>query len=245
MKFVFPSHFLPPRDPWTATLTRLAPLPHMFVPLEVYEHIIDACYEENSIYYWSEINTDPYRTWLRTALVCSDWLPRTRFNLYHDIRMHRTPNYDLLLRTLSHSPHLADLIRRVHIVWSGHEIYTFGARLLKPQLLKNCARVYLQVSEWPALPYRYANIAFYPFRTSNLTHFVAELRHDTCSPIIRFLYTLPLLQHLDLECTTSAVCIPEHYLQILHERPCPFDCLTNLKLYVCRINTAYGMTCRS
>ncbi|KAI0760809.1 hypothetical protein C8Q74DRAFT_1299076 [Fomes fomentarius] len=145
--------------------------------------------------------------------------------------MHRTSNYDLLLRTLSHSPHLADLIRRVHIVWFGHEIYTFGARLLKPQLLKNCEHVYLQVSEWPALPYRYANIAFYPFRTSNLTHFVAELRHDTCSPIIQFLYTLPLLQYLDLECTTSVIHIPERYLQILHKRPCPFNCLTNLKPY--------------
>ncbi len=213
------------------------------LPIDVCEHIIDACYQGDlsSDYGFTLLVEKSYRTWSCTALVCSDWLPRTQFNLFCCVLVKSLSKCNLLLRTLSSSPHLASLVIQVHVkgytVAKTHGLCTSYAKLLDPQLLKNCVHVYLDLPRhFSDFPRRFDRILFYPFRTS-LTHISVELTSRDCSSIFRFLYTLPLLQHLCLICYTDVVpYIPDHAMQMLHKRPCPFKCLIRLILrLVCRI----------
>ncbi|KAI0770262.1 hypothetical protein C8Q74DRAFT_886639 [Fomes fomentarius] len=177
------------------------------LPLELCEHIIDVCYEEPALGYFPETPRQLYRTWLRTALVCHDWLHRTRRNLFHYVWVDCSTNCNLLLllRTLSCSPDLASLVIQVNVGRYNHELCALYARLLDPQFLKNCVHVHLSLLEFPALSRRYANIVFYPFRTS-----------------LTSLYDL----HMD---AMSAPHIPDYDMQMLQKRPCPFDNLTHLE----------------
>ncbi len=112
------------------------------LPLELCEHIIDARYQEPSCRDWFTPRI-LYRTWLSTALVCFDWLPRTRFNLFRHVRVDSSSDCNLFLRTLSSSPHLATLVIRVDIGYHEHQSCTLYARLLDPQLLTNRVHVYI------------------------------------------------------------------------------------------------------
>ncbi|KAI0800288.1 hypothetical protein C8Q74DRAFT_1190513 [Fomes fomentarius] len=50
------------------------------LPVETCEQIIDSLIYACRLYGESE-----YRPWYLTALVCSAWLPRSRFNLYSKV----------------------------------------------------------------------------------------------------------------------------------------------------------------
>ncbi|KAI0788405.1 hypothetical protein C8Q74DRAFT_678870 [Fomes fomentarius] len=104
-------------------------------------------------------------------------------------------------------------------------------RLLKPQLLRNCIRVDLYGIMWQAFPSRYADCILYPWRHRGITHFAIELEQGCCASILRFLYTLPLLQKLTLDATRKTIHIPENVLAILHDQPCPFPNLRTLELW--------------
>ncbi len=211
------------------------------LPVEICEHVIDACYADPE---WNWLCGTSYRTWHQTALVCYDWLPRSQLSLFRDIQIRSASQLDLLLRTLSDAPHLADLVHGVKIapLESG---YISFPRLLNPQLLRNCIRVDLFDIAWQAFPSRYADRILYPWRNLGLTHFAIELEQGCCASILRFLYTLPLLQKLRLYAASETVHIPENVLAILHDQPCPFTRLRNLELWVCRIISNRNTTQRS
>ena len=67
-----------------------------FLPIDVCEVIIDSCYEWNG----GEPRRGSYPFWLRTALVCSAWLPRSRFNLLREVDLKNESHVCLLQRTL-------------------------------------------------------------------------------------------------------------------------------------------------
>lgn len=57
----------------------------------------------------------------------------------------------------------------------------------------------------------------------------------SCSSVILLLYTLPLLQHLYMNCNQDdQLEFPDNVMQLLHKRPCPFNNLTDLVILVCR-----------
>ncbi|KAI0788401.1 hypothetical protein C8Q74DRAFT_678795 [Fomes fomentarius] len=197
------------------------------LPIEICEHVIDGCYEDPDKDW---LHGTSYQTWFQTAVVCYDWLPRSRLNLFHDIDIRSASQLDLLLRTLSDTPQLADLVFGVRITPVKHE-YMALPRLLSLQLLRNCIRVDLFGIPWQVFPSRYADRILYPWRNQSLTHFGIELEQGCCASILRFLYTLPLLQKLTLEAMVKTVHIPENVLAILHDQPCPFPKLRKLALW--------------
>ncbi len=204
------------------------------IPLELCEHIIDACYVQRSGFrYRPDLPVVLYSTWLSTALVCSHWLPRTRFNLYHHVVI--DCDHDIL-PTLSRSPHLARLVIQLDVLSYKHELCTSYARLLDPRLLANCVRVSLHIVNFPDVSRRYANIIFYPFRTSPLTRLDVQIDQRSCSSVILLLYTLPLLRTLCLRSYKSKYAphiIPDSVMHMLHKRRCPFIQLTYLMIEVC------------
>ncbi len=206
------------------------------LPLEVCEHIIDECYEELPLCRFFESPMRLYCTWLCTALVCSDWLPRTRYNLFHDVVMHSDSK---LLHTLSSSPHLATLVIQVIVLSYNHQLCASYSRLLDRKLLTNRIHVALRLQPegFPALSRRHINIIFYPFRTS-LTRLSVTLHMHSSSSFFLLIYTLPLLQELYLDCDSDHTVprIRDNVMHMLHNRPCPFKNLTGLEIQVCRIS---------
>ncbi|KAI0788388.1 hypothetical protein C8Q74DRAFT_1349805, partial [Fomes fomentarius] len=198
------------------------------LPIEICEHVIDACYHDPDEYDW--LHRTSYRTWCQTAVVCYDWLPRSQLNLFHNIEILSASQLDLLLRTLSDTPNLADLVSGVKIASFKSEYMGFP-RLLNPQLLRNCIRVDLFGIPWQVFPSRYADRILYPWRNRGLTHFSMELEQGCCASVLRFLYTLPRLQKLTLMAWRETVHIPENVLAILHDEPCPFPNLRTLELW--------------
>lgn len=129
------------------------------LPIDICENIVDACHESPGGW----LRESSYPVWIRTAMVCSDWLPRSRFNLFQHIEIRIAAHLDLLFRTLSEKPYVAQLILEVEISPREKECIPF-VRLLHPLILTRCVRVYLHLhhTNWRALPARYADTSLYP-----------------------------------------------------------------------------------
>ncbi|KAI0767400.1 hypothetical protein C8Q74DRAFT_1280163 [Fomes fomentarius] len=55
-------------------------------PVETCEYIIDSVAH---VHYARHIDRGRYDTWCRIALICSAWLPRSRFNMYRTVQLQR------------------------------------------------------------------------------------------------------------------------------------------------------------
>lgn len=199
------------------------------LPIDICENIVDACHESPGGW----LRESSYPVWIRTAMVCSDWLPRSRFNLFQHIEIRIAAHLDLLFRTLSEKPYVAQLILEVEISPREKECIPF-VRLLHPLILTRCVRVYLHLhhTNWRALPARYADTSLYPCHGWGLTHLSITFGSANSTAILRFIYTLPLLRMLRLA-SSEPVHIPANILEIWRQRACPFESLTMLHLWVC------------
>ena len=136
-------------------------------PVEVCERIIDACHKGDDNYYNL---SQSYRTWRQTALVCYDWLPRTRVNLFRVIKIQYASQGDLLLRTLSEAPRLGELILEVYLRDRDQNKYFPFAQLFRPPGLINCTFVSLYDVDWRFFPPRYLDNNLIPLWTPRITH---------------------------------------------------------------------------
>lgn len=197
------------------------------LPIEVCEHIIDAAYEHDT---W--LHKTSYQIWRQTALVCADWHTRSQLNILYDVDIRCPIHLDLLLRTISETPYLADLILRV-CIFSHSEYIPFG-RLLVPGLLKNCVTLHLRNLSWRTCPPRYADTNLYPLYGSGLTQLSVQITQGSCNSVLRFVYELPKLERLILESPAEPepVKVPPVVLAAFETRHCPFECLTSLRLLV-------------
>ncbi|KAI0773498.1 hypothetical protein C8Q74DRAFT_761323 [Fomes fomentarius] len=205
-------------------LTMLTPfVPHRSgmrncrLPIEVCEHIIDAAYEHDT---W--LHKTSYQIWRQTALVCPDWRTRSRLNILRDVDIRCSIHLDLLLRTISETSYLADLILGV-CIFSQSEYIPFG-RLLVPGLLKKCVTLHLRNLSWRTCPPRYADTNLYPLYGSGLTQLSIQITQGSCTSVLRFVYELPKLQRLILESPAEPepVKVPPVVLAALETRHCPF-----------------------
>ncbi|KAI0762219.1 hypothetical protein C8Q74DRAFT_1371310 [Fomes fomentarius] len=197
--------------------------------IDVYAHIIDLCYDDTSSRWLHESS---YPTWLRTSLVCSDWLPRSQFNIFRDVEIRRGKQYNLLLRTISASPHLADLIVSVKISsrTKRHIGNTFD-QLLHPRCLKNCRHIDLDDIEWRHYPAQFADTSLSAIGGMQITRLCVAVDAGSCGAVITLLYSLPLLQHLTCRVNTKRdVQIPKEALALSRGTPCPFMNLKELRL---------------
>ena len=114
------------------------------LPIDICEAIVDACY--NSQHRGAITRNTDYVILLRCALVCSAWLPRARFNLLRRVVLMNPAHLDLLLRTLSGEPNLADLIAEVTVL--GSHGYIPFAGLQARRVFQTCRRLELRFSSW-------------------------------------------------------------------------------------------------
>ncbi|KAI0712706.1 hypothetical protein C8T65DRAFT_739282 [Cerioporus squamosus] len=83
------------------------------LPIQVCENIIDSCD-------WSFVD---YATLRYCGLTCTAWLPRSRLNLYHSVKLIGPYKLDLFLRTLKAHPYLFNFVRELEIGSSAERPY--------------------------------------------------------------------------------------------------------------------------
>ncbi len=112
------------------------------LPIEGCENMIDRCYYRLCSTTSFE---DTYETLRSCALVCSVWFPRSRRNLLREVSLGSVDRVDLLLRLLTDSPHLAELVTTVCV--NGDKYVPFASFPL-PRLLPNCRRLVIPDARW-------------------------------------------------------------------------------------------------
>ena len=159
--------------------------------IDICETIIDMCHDS---WEW-EWGRDSYQTWCNTSLVCSDWVPRSRLNLLHEVRLRRTSDVYNLLRTLLVYPHLAGLITKLSL-YSLQDEYIPFAHPTFARLLTNCKVLDFGSASWHRYPPRYA--ATYLRGFSEVVQLTIRVAPCTFCAIMRFIWDLPALEDLRL-----------------------------------------------
>lgn len=177
--------------PWTLMLHSLAMdnRPRR-LPVEMWDHIIDSLAFAD-IYPRSEL----YRTWCVTALVCSTWLRRSRFNIYRKVLLQRSSQFDSLFRTLEGNPHLAHLVVELEAYGDWGEYIPFPR--LAP-LLKNCAILHLYDMDWKCYPPGYTDTCLYPFSLLGIVTLRLMVSRSTARGLLHFIHSLKKLENLSL-----------------------------------------------
>ncbi|KAI0767587.1 hypothetical protein C8Q74DRAFT_965868 [Fomes fomentarius] len=156
---------------------------HSRPPIEMCEHIIDSV---------------GHRTgWYHTALVCSAWLPRSRFNLYHHISLQRPKQADLLLQTLEENSRLAHLVVGLEVGIVLHPLpYTPFAQLF--HLLQNCVILDLRDIDWETYPPRFVDTCLYRISLMGIADFKVKVSRSTARRLLRLIRSLTKLEQLTL-----------------------------------------------
>ena len=159
------------------------------LPLDICEQIIDACWDR-----FVHPRFHRYATWRQTALVCSAWLPRSRFNLLYAVYLWEKDHVGLLLRTLQETPHFADLIVTLEVQadWTGSFPLAFLPLL---QLLRNCRAATFEYMPWGLYLPQYARIGLFPL-SNRITELRIDIDRGVLHNALRFVWSLRQLNKL-------------------------------------------------
>lgn len=173
------------------------------VAIELWERIIDLAGLEND----GSSPIEYYPTILACCLVCQEWLPRSRYNLYRKVRITdhtpsepNPPNVYRLSRTIAEQPHLAALITELHIVPSPDDTaFSPFARFVGPsnraKKLIGLHTLNLRGIRWSfARLYNSAISCFPEIRHLHLQ----DMSFDSASDLFRLIWSLPHLEDLTL-----------------------------------------------
>ncbi len=162
------------------------------LPIKVCENIMDSCD-------WSFVD---YTTLRSCALTCTAWLPRTRLNLYHSVKLIGPRKLELLLRTLRAHRYLCSFVRDLEVGSSAEQPYVPFAQLFIVQNLRHLERLTLWL-DWDGYP-------------PHFHKFVAQLRlralrlfgiFRTTRSLLQLVWALKDLRSLVVDCTVrSDVC---------------------------------------
>lgn len=124
------------------------------LPIEVCERVIDECFDFD----W------PDRETLRAcALTCSDWLPRSRYNLYHELRIQDSEAAGSIVDTFTARPELAEHVRVICMLCYYH--YVPCTQVLSLPSLKKCQRLEMNIFPLDGFPPRYEQNCLFPLLT--------------------------------------------------------------------------------
>ncbi|KAI0800289.1 hypothetical protein C8Q74DRAFT_402552 [Fomes fomentarius] len=150
-------------------------------PIELCEHIIDSF---RGVF---------RRCLCYISLVCSAWLPRSRFDLYHEVHLWGPEDAELLFRTLEESPLLASLDVELHVLDNNYMQFTQLARLLK-----NCTILNLFMNNWLYYPPRFADTCLYQFSLLRIVELEVVAPGSLAPGILCFIRSLTKLEKLTL-----------------------------------------------
>ncbi|KAI0710590.1 hypothetical protein C8Q76DRAFT_68002 [Earliella scabrosa] len=163
------------------------------LPHEVCEQILDSCRVDADD---RVLKKHSYPIWRQTALVCSAWLPRSRYNLLYEVELRKASDINLLVRTLQETPRFADLVVRLTVYSHFRNRYVPFGRMPLPLLLKNCKGLDLRYVDWTVYPPRYADTGLYHW--SNIVELWLDVRFIVLRPILRFVSSSRQLRYLNL-----------------------------------------------
>ncbi len=192
------------------------------LPVEICEHIIDL------IDYAYTFN-ESYIDWCRTSLVCSAWVPRSRFNLYHAVYLNTSNAGSLLLRTLEENSHLGSLVVKLSI--------RDGAEYIPlPQLarlLKNCVILDLKRVHWDYYPPHFTDTCLYPFSLLAIVNLSLTVKESTARALLRFIHSLAMLEELSIRGYDKFFhMVPIGARRSQNGKPAPLSNLKRLELHV-------------
>ncbi len=160
-------------------------------PVEICEHIIDML---DGWYVYNHGFGPLHIHWCRTTLVCSAWVPRSRFNIYRTVHLTWSNAGRLLLRTLQENSHLGSLVVKLYI---GYEAgYIPLPRLAR--LLKNCIILDFACVKWEHYPPHFTDTCLYPFSLLGIVNLRLVLTRSTACALLRFIHSLATLEVLSI-----------------------------------------------
>lgn len=141
---------LPPSCPpsWTMENSRL--------PIEVCERVIDECFYFRQDWY----SSDRYMTLRACALTCSQWLPRSQYNLYHKLDFKDSKTTGSIVDTFTARPELAEHVRVIDI-WPNRR-YVPLTQVLSLPALKKCQGLEMNIGSLTSFPPRYVQNCLVP-----------------------------------------------------------------------------------
>ena len=170
---------------------------HTTLPLECWELVIDSCNIDDP---WPlEGRRVTYSTFRSCALTCRALHPRSRHNLLRSVELNTEAQVDLLIRTLTQQPFLADLITEVFhrplvICSERPSKYVPLARSPLPSLLRNCRSLAFPLSSsLHPINYIHALASF-----SHITRLAIFVSGHSISTLLHVVWSYPEIYQVSL-----------------------------------------------
>ncbi|RPD52572.1 hypothetical protein L227DRAFT_39954 [Lentinus tigrinus ALCF2SS1-6] len=179
------------------------------IPLELCELIIDSIRAPPQPWYKRlvgpehDVHSEMLLHFRACAAVCSAWLPRARRHLYHRIIFKRPSQVELLIRSLTENPFLADIVRE--LVLSPREYIPFVHATLIKRLRHLHTLVYdlptlgATKVDWPYPPCYHLLIAQFPLTELAIRYSFGPLASKAWIEMFRLIWSLRSLESLYLE----------------------------------------------
>ncbi|KAI0356558.1 hypothetical protein OH77DRAFT_210713 [Trametes cingulata] len=184
------------------------------LPVEVCERIIDTCLGswQSALYGPQPIPAQDSATLVACSLTCQAWLPRSRINLYHDVRLGTPDDLTLFVRTIREGAWLAELVRRVNVFpppaaesdSKAKDTYLSFAQGFLVRHLRRLNVLLLGV-DWSHYPPTYHSlVARLPIKELHLA-----CRFRKVSSLFRLVWSFPDLRSLSLRCRKGRSQLPD------------------------------------
>lgn len=154
------------------------------LPIEVCERVIDECLH---------LDWPHHETLGACALTCSQWLPRSRYNLYHELRLQVSKKASSIVDTFTARPELAEHVRVIDICPSGR--YVPLTQVLSLPALKKCQRLKMDIAPLRGFPPRYVQNCLIPLLTKfvNVVELDCTVKLTTAIDIFHVIWAMPQL----------------------------------------------------
>ena len=164
---------------------------HQSLPLDVYEEIIGLV-DARPLRISHESFTSIWRKTLYScALVCHDWLPKSRLHLFQRVSLNNDQQVDRFMTTVNTTPQLGEYVQALELSLHDDSIYKVHQDL--PPLLPNLTHIHC--SNLPVLRHTFFALAS-RFSTVFSLRF-ENLEQQSLQEIVQILYQFPRLQKLE------------------------------------------------
>ncbi|TBU31006.1 hypothetical protein BD311DRAFT_163329 [Dichomitus squalens] len=196
------------------------------LPVERCEQIVDLCNFPHREFVNKPATRRPstYATLRACALTCKAWYPRSRLNLLRIVELSTERQVDLLIRTLTAQPFLADLVIELEHYRPPGSLnnYVPLSRSPLPQILQNCRSLVFPLLKSHHITYT-RSLPFF----AHITRLEIAIDGHTISTLLHLIWSFPDIQHLLLKWSYSreySTAVSEIYRRKLGEMRPPSCC---------------------
>ncbi|TBU59968.1 hypothetical protein BD310DRAFT_354772 [Dichomitus squalens] len=212
------------------------------LPVERCEQIVDLCNFPHREFVNKPATRRPstYATLRACALTCKAWYPRSRLNLLRIVELSTERQVDLLIRTLTAQPFLADLVIELEHYRPPGSLnnYVPLSRSPLPQILQNCRSLVFPLLKSHHITYT-RSLPFF----AHITRLEIAIDGHTISTLLHLIWSFPDIQHLLLKWSYSreySTAVSEIYRRKLGEMRPPSCCKYLEYLNACSLRQSLG-----